>query len=427
MSTKFTTTYLKSLATSYLWRRGTTCPSKTPTVSSTRVSTAPTAIPLHEIIRKLPTLFPRSINASVRDYQDFCYDSGTFQEDLLKTLPFFPHCVGNKKAEVLRTIVDDHGNYINEFCISPVVSSTPPEKMKHLIFVHGYGAGLGFFLKNLENIPLMHDNWVIHAIDLPGFGFSSRPKFPFKYPADLAKDVHTWFHDRLYTWFKKRAILSNPEGNLVMAHSLGAYLMALYTTKYENHFKKLVMCSPAGICKSTAAKRFGNVTPPWWYAKLWDLNVSPFFLVRNAAYFGSLITSGWSYRRFGKLLRNEPRVNKLQFEALHRYAYAIFNQRGSGEYLLSFVLSCGGDPRMALEDTIFKEKTNGIFRGNCEWLWIYGEKDWMDIQGGKRVSEFLRHGGKRSEVFVAPNSGHHLYFDNYRFLNEILIEQMKSM
>lgn len=427
-STKLTTSYLKSLVTSFLARKSAGSSSEAPMMAGTRVPASPSAIPLYEIIRKLPSLFPRSVNASTKDYRDFCSHTQKFQGDLLQTLPFYPYCAGGKRAEVVRTAVDDYGNYINEFCISPENPSLPPDKMKHLIFVHGYGAGLGFFLKNLEGIPLLDNSWIIHAIDLPGCGFSSRPKFPYKYPRDSLDDVHKWFHDRIHAWFKKRSLLSNPEGNLIMAHSMGAYLMALYTTKYINHFKKLVMCSPAGVCKSTTARKLGNVLPPWWYVKLWDLNVSPFSLVRNASYLGSMLTSGWSYRRFSKLLRNEPVANASQFEALHRYAYAVFNQRGSGEYILSFALSCGGDPRVALEDTIFKDKANGIFRSNCEWLWVYGEKDWMDVQGGKRVSEFLRkHGGKHSTVCVAPNSGHHLYFDNHRFFNDFLVRQMKSM
>ncbi|CAR26991.1 ZYRO0C06270p [Zygosaccharomyces rouxii] len=430
MSTKFTTGYLKSIAASILSRKNVGIKKKLHGTLGTRVPAAPTAIPLHKIIMRLPKLFPRSVDASTRDYKDFCYHTGQLQEELLRTLPFYPYCAESKKAEVVKTTVDDQGNYINEFCITPVKPSVPSHKMKHLICIHGYGAGLGFFLKNLEGIPLLDNSWVIHAIDLPGYGFSSRPKFPFKYPKDSLSQVHSWFHDRIHTWFKKRGLLVNSQNNLVMAHSLGAYLMALYTTKYTTHFKKLVMCSPAGVCKSTTAKNIGNTTPPWWYTKLWDLNISPFCLVRNAAALGSMVTSGWSYRRFNKLLQSNSNTNldRLQFEALHRYAYAIFNRRGSGEYLLSFALSCGGDPRLPLEDTIFKDKTSGIFRSNCEWIWIYGERDWMDVNGGERVSRFIENqGGRKSQVHVAPNSGHHLYFDNHKFFNSFIVKQMKDM
>lgn len=430
MSTKFSPNYLRSIATNLFGRKNFKVEKKSHSASSTRVPAAPTAIPLHEIILRLPKLFPRSVDASKRDYKDFCHRRSEIQEELLRTLPFYPYSTGSKKAEIIRTSVDDQGNYINEFCISPVRPSVPPYKMKHLIFIHGYGAGLGFYLKNLEGIPLLDESWIIHAIDLPGYGFSSRPRFPFKYPKDSIFQVHAWFHNRIYAWFSKRGLLVNPQNNLVMAHSLGAYLMALYTTKYTNHFQKLIMCSPAGICKSTTSKHIGNSTPPWWYTKLWDLNISPFCLVRSAAHLGSMVTSGWSYRRFNKLLRSSRNstVNYSQFEALHRYAYTIFSQRGSGEYILSFALSCGGDPRLPLEETVFKDKKNGIFQSNCEWIWIYGERDWMDVNGGERVSKFLRdQGGRQSHVYIAPSSGHHLYFDNHEFFNNFIVDQMKNM
>lgn len=421
MTTKIVTESLKGAIGSLLRNRI----SVKPRGITSDVPGAPTAIPLREIIVKLPELFPRSFGDSARDYRDVCRDKNErFQRDLLATLPFFGDGDLHRKSDVIRTEVDDEGNYINEFCIMPKRASVPQDRLKHLVFIHGYGAGLGFFLKNFENIPLINNEWCIHAIDLPGYGFSSRSQFPFHYPRDTVEDVHDWFHERLHKWFSKRNLLENPQNNIVMAHSLGAYLMALYASKNPTHFKKLVMCSPAGICKSTTTKAISNVEPPWWYSKLWDRNISPFSLVRLSSRLGSKLTSGWSYRRFGKLLQNKSRRSQQQFEALHRYCYSIFNQPGCGEYLLSFALRCGGDPRIPLEESLFKKNIE-ITKGNIEWLWLYGERDWMDFNGGNRVSKYLRNLGQKSEVCVVPNSGHHLYFDNYDYFNQLIIQEMK--
>lgn len=392
------------------------------------VSAAPAAIPLHEIILRLPNLFPRSYYDSVRDYKDLCKNSDEkFQEDLLTTLPFYREVDNFKKGEIVRTVIDDEGNYINEFCVMPKKVARVDD-MKHLVFIHGYGAGMGFFLKNLEKTPLLNDEWCIHAIDLPGYGFSSRCHFPFHYPTDTATDVHHWFHERLKRWFEKRNLLQNPQNNIVVAHSLGAYLMALYSSKHPRDFRKIVMCSPAGICNSSTAKAIGNTSPPWWYTQLWERNISPFSLVRASSRLGSKLTSAWSYRRFRKLLQDNTKESRQQFEALHRYAYSIFNKRGCGEYLLSFALRCGGDPRIPLEDTLFKKNGSGIENGDLEWLWLYGDRDWMDANGGRRVSQHLTDKlGQKSEVHVIPEAGHHLYFDNYHVFNKIILNQMKSM
>ncbi|CAI4038803.1 hypothetical protein SMKI_06G1510 [Saccharomyces mikatae IFO 1815] len=399
-----------------------------------RTPSAPTAIPLREIIYKVPGLFPRPVGDSVKDFRDFIKSEDVFQTELLKTLPFYPNPSKLKKSRVIRTVVDDDGNYINEFCIRPINPSVPETELKHLIFIHGYGAGLGFFIKNFEDIPLLNNEWCVHAIDLPGYGFSSRPKFPFEYPRDNLHDVQDWFHKRLHTWFNKRNLLNKPDKNVVMAHSLGSYLMALYVQKYKERpsFKKLILCSPAGVShrdsNNTTSEAEKWKPPPWWYVKLWDRNISPFTLVRNSRQFGSKITSGWSYRRFKHILNGDLKQSS-RFEALHRYAYSIFNKRGSGEYLLSFALKCGGEPRLPLEEQLFNDRNLNILRSsNYEWLWLYGDDDWMDVNGGIRVSKFLNEKlRQKSNVIIVPHAGHHLYLDNSKFFNDILVKEMRKV
>ncbi|CCD25885.2 carboxylic ester hydrolase NDAI_0G01090 [Naumovozyma dairenensis CBS 421] len=405
-STTTTTTILSSPATT--------------TKINTIAPTPPTAIPLLRIITSLPKLFPRSIKQSIQDYKIFQKDPERLQIDLLKTLPFFSNGAKFKTGKILKTQIEDNDDYyINEFCITPDTNiNINSADVKHLIFIHGYGAGLGFFIKNLENIPLLNNRWCIHAIDLPGYGYSTRnKKFPFKYPRDSQLKVQNWFHDKIHIWLQKRNLLNYPKNNLIVAHSLGAYLMAQYAFKFPSHFQKLIMCSPAGVTKSSIKKL--NNSPPWWYEKLWDLNFSPFSIVRNSGIYGSKITSAWSYRRFKPL-----DLDHKQFEALHRYAYSIFNRPGCGEYLLSFILSCGGNPRFSLEDTLFQREN--LSTELCDWGWIYGDNDWMDINGAKRVSRLINEQQKgKSDVHVIPSAGHHLYLDNYKDFNKLLIKEME--
>ncbi|CAB4251879.1 similar to Saccharomyces cerevisiae YGR110W CLD1 Mitochondrial cardiolipin-specific phospholipase [Maudiozyma barnettii] len=402
--------------------------------------TPPTAIPLMTILRRLPSLFPRSLSESYQDFKQFNSNQEQIQQDLLSTLPAFNTLSENQvSAKLLKTPVDDQGNYINELCIEPKVPNKP---LKHLIFVHGYGAGLGFFIKNLEHMPLVDNQWCIHAIDMPGFGFSSRPKFLFQYGKTSATEVNDWFHTRINRWFEKRSLLDKPQSNIVVAHSLGAYIMALYANKYPTHFKKLIMCSPAGVCHSKniiqdklnqRIQKHANLNPPWWYSKLWDMNFSPFAIIRNSGPFGSMITSGWSYKRFKRFPLQElspSSLSKQQFELLHKYTYSIFNRPGSGEYLLPFVLGCGGVPRDALEETIFKNINDPeLFKAKCDWVWMYGENDWMNKDGAQNISNNMNniYGNKKSKVIIVPGAGHHLYFDNYPFFNQEVVNEMENI
>lgn len=410
---------VNSMSTTNLISRAKVRTSAETTAIINQKSTPPTAMPLVQLAMQLPNLFPLSFEASIRDYSMFQENAESFQSQLLSTLPFYPSPANGRSSEILKTPVDDEGNYINEFMIKPMNPSSS-SSMKHLIFVHGYGAGLGFFLKNFENLPLLNNNWCIHAIDLPGYGFSSRPKFPFNYPEHNPVMVEDWFHQRIKGWLHKRGLLANPKNNLLVAHSLGAYISALYANKFPNHFSKLIMCSPAGICPSP---KLGQA-PPQWFVKLWDRNISPFSLVRNSFHLGSKLTSGWTYRRFRQFLREGQRGYE-QHKAMHKYTYAIFNKPGSGEYLLSFALKCGGDPRFPLEKRLFRNTSS--FKANCDWLWLYGDEDWMDLRGGQRASEFLKKTGMKSDVKVVPSAGHHLYLDNYKHFNSVVIKEMEKM
>ena len=134
-----------------------------------------------------------SINESFEDYK-YRNNPLKFQHDLLSTLPFYPtpdpqvKTKEGRSSEVLKVDIDDKGNYINEFVIYPENYNPqvmPDDEYHHLIMVHGYGAGLEF-LKNFDEISNFQPNntqnnkYIVHAIDLLGYGCSSRPNFILK-------------------------------------------------------------------------------------------------------------------------------------------------------------------------------------------------------------------------------------------------------
>ncbi|ODV78904.1 alpha/beta-hydrolase [Suhomyces tanzawaensis NRRL Y-17324] len=371
-------------------------------------STHPTSVPLNKLFSNN---FPLSIKESLEDYS-YRNNPLKFQHDLLSVLPFYPEADAlGRTSDVLQTVIDDQGNYINEFVIYPPgKSEADSASMNHLIMVHGYGGGLGFFLKNFDAISTL-DNWCIHAIDLFGYGCSSRP--PFKLAKEDLDHVDKWFHDSYETWLDKRNLnRSSTSGKtLVMAHSMGAYILGSYGIKRDPNFcDKLLMVSPGAVLKHRKA-----VAVPKYFAKLWEQNISPFTLVRKAGPLGSKVVSGWSHRRFAKLPQVEATL-------LHKYAYGIFQGPGSGEYMLNYLLAPGADARHPLIE-------RGIHKLNCKLSWWYGKEDWMDKQGGKLCSDIINsyHGEIRSDVVEIEDSGHHLYLDNYQKFNEILVQEMKEL
>ncbi|ODV62408.1 alpha/beta-hydrolase [Ascoidea rubescens DSM 1968] len=408
--------------------------------SQYKLSTAPSGVPLSKL---LSNTFPLSFKESFEDFK-IRNEAYKVQDDLLSLLDCYPHANELFESKILKIPINldknnnvikisendeqffnndfsedekfhrniTYQNYINEFVIYPKGKQSNDPNLNHLIFLHGYGGGIGFFLKNFQSfLSFENSNWCLHAIDLLGYGVSSRPEFR----CSNLSNSEDFFVDSLENWRKLRK-LNNSENILICAHSLGGYLISVFNMKYPNKFRKILMVSPAGIIKPSKLPDI-----PKYYDMLWNQNYSPFSLVRYFGPLGSYLVSGWSSRRFDNL-DNEEEKNLL-----HKYAYIIFNSKGSGEYILNHVLSAGGVPRCPLID--FKE--NRIKYLTCDTTWIYGENDWMDVRGGFEAMKLLNNkvvneSGRTitANVKIVKNAGHHLYLDNTHEFAEILRDEM---
>ncbi|RKF82345.1 putative cardiolipin-specific deacylase, mitochondrial [Golovinomyces cichoracearum] len=328
------------------------------------------------------------------------------------------------------------------------VERTGEDVEQNLVMLHGYGAGLGFFYKNIEELS-RSKAWKIFAIDMLGMGRSSRPPFKIhaKDQAGMITEAENWFTDSLEEWRKIKKL----EKFTLLGHSMGGYFAVAYALKYPGRLNKLILVSPVGIPEnphatsedfpepesSTLAQEFTqdqNETSgiegtkksddlnregsdkmtsenpvlkksakpsskklPKWLIYLWDANISPFSIIRWAGPLGPRFVSGWSSRRFAHLPAEES-------EALHQYAYSLFRQPGSGEYALPYILAPGAFARSPLINRIhkvgrqelptkFRDKNENTTSPRKETgipiLFMYGENDWMDVAAGYAAEQRL--------------------------------------
>ncbi|KAK4143326.1 Alpha/Beta hydrolase protein [Dichotomopilus funicola] len=404
-------------------------------------------------------------------------------QDLAKSDPFGQRVWRSSMVEL-----SGKNRALNELSIERVGETADDT----LVMLHGYGAGLGFFYKNFE--PLSRaPGWKLYALDMLGMGNSARPNFRIhaKEPKEKIAEAESWFIDALEEWRKARQI----EKFTLLGHSLGGYLAVSYALKYPGRLNKLILASPVGIPEdpwavnaampepgeSTLANEFiqdqesivegepaGNTaftrkstttstnsssktpaTPPrrpipGWLSWLWDANVSPFSIVRLAGPLGPRFVSGWTSRRFNHLPPDEK-------EALHTYSYALFRQKGSGEYVLPYLLAPGAYARSPVINRIQDVGRQVVRPATADGapaqretglpiVFLYGENDWMDVAGGyaaeekikQRVAQALREGTaeerKRengsAKVVVVRNAGHHLYLDNPDDFNKVIVKEM---
>ncbi|GAB7358970.1 hypothetical protein MBLNU230_g5044t1 [Neophaeotheca triangularis] len=405
---------------------------------------------------------------------------------------------GDREAEPVRTssLSDPHGprqwhsklvqltgkeRFLNEFSVERMGETTE----NNLVMLHGYGAGLGFFYKNFEALS-RQAGWKLFALDMLGMGRSSRPPFKIHAKDKEAKvrEAESWFVDALEEWRIKRGI----EKMTLLGHSLGGYMAVCYALKYPGHLDKLILASPVGIPEDPYAVNeempepgdstmINEVTQdqqvtvksskappprkpyPKWLTTLWDANISPFSLVRLAGPIGPRLVSGWTSRRFSQFPAEEA-------QALHDYSYSLFRQRGSGEYALAYILAPGAFARSPLIRRIqgvgrqvlgkhdgptvddaaasppasqaLQKRETGI-----PVVLLYGEQDWMSVDGGHAAAEKMNAEGKKAlanasaqeaqrengsvKVVVVPKAGHHVYLDGWEFFNKEILAEMKDV
>ncbi|ERL93746.1 hypothetical protein D910_11032 [Dendroctonus ponderosae] len=89
-----------------------------------------------------------------------------------------------------------------------------------IVMLHGFAAGIGFWCKNFDEIARDRS---VYAIDLLGFGRSSRPVFSKNHETCEQQWVST-----IEEWRKK----VNLEKFILLGHSFGGYLATSYAISY---------------------------------------------------------------------------------------------------------------------------------------------------------------------------------------------------
>ncbi|KAI8360942.1 Alpha/Beta hydrolase protein [Mortierella sp. GBAus27b] len=282
------------------------------------------------------------------------------------------------RTPIAQTLLDIKSATDNESTISP-----PAPGERAIVVCHGYGAGLGFFYRNylsLSQIP----NSKIYAIDWLGMGSSSRPDFKFKHTSktsmqQVVKDSEDFFVEGLEEWRQIQQI----EKMVLVGHSLGGYLSAVYALKYPERVEKLILVSPVGIPENPEAQKAPLPTPPSeqdsdeasstppqtpqrqspappssLFRKLalgaWERNITPQSIMRFTGPFGPSLVAAYTSRRFAFLEEDELRD-------LNNYIYHISSKSGSGEYALATILAPGAYARWPLMDRLKGLKMPTVF------------------------------------------------------------------
>ncbi|GJQ14179.1 hypothetical protein GpartN1_g5970.t1 [Galdieria partita] len=340
--------------------------------------------------------------------------------------PTYCQQIAETETKLLKMFVEQHwerrfvqlpnGEFMNT-----VIAGDPNKPC--VVLTPGYCSGIGVFARNLDALS---QHFRVYCVDWLGCGASSKPKFPLK---ATVEEAESFFVDSLELWRQQMGdSLSKPF--ILVGHSLGGYLSAVYAIKYPENIEQLVLVSPVGIPHapeqplsqgSNTASRLNEDDRVLRYRKkyrhwialftwFWTHNITPHSVLRvTGPYFGHWLTLTYAHRRFQHCL---PEAARIQ---IAEYVYEMC-VRGtpSGEYALNAILLPGAWAKEPLCDRWDKVRVPTTF--------VYGEQDWMDYRAALALKQEYKSFIK--DIRRVPLAGHYLFLENPQDFHQQLLESL---
>eukprot|EP00555_Chaetoceros_dichaeta_P006803 CAMPEP_0198275846 /NCGR_PEP_ID=MMETSP1447-20131203/64996_1 /TAXON_ID=420782 /ORGANISM="Chaetoceros dichaeta, Strain CCMP1751" /LENGTH=427 /DNA_ID=CAMNT_0043970751 /DNA_START=485 /DNA_END=1768 /DNA_ORIENTATION=+ len=289
-----------------------------------------------------------------------------------------------------------------------------------LVLLHGYANGALYYYRNLVGLSNNHFGGVVYALDMLGWGLSSRPSFKMK-SVEGCDDVdmaEQFFVESLEAWRKAHKL----EKMTLGGHSLGGYMSVAYCEKYPQHVDRLILISPAGVPHEETNPSTRNNLPLKvrilisLAAGLWRSGITPASFIKSLPEGrGTKLVAGYVENRLPAVTCVDERASLVE------YLYANAVLPGSGADCLNKILKPMAYAKKPTIDRIPLLNVRDI-------AIIYGQNDWMDPKAGlnvKKRCEELRTSGKEEtpkiSVFGVKDAGHLLMLENWEEFNSAVI------
>jgi pimeloyl-ACP methyl ester carboxylesterase len=285
-----------------------------------------------------------------------------YQNELLQELKI-PYTIS-------KVFLDNNNDYINTLHIKSINKPI-------IIIIHGFASGLATFVNVYEKLYNIYD---IYAIDLIGYGLSSKPIFSNDYILS-----ETLFIDSIEAW----RIKLNLKSIIICAHSFGCYISVNYYNKYPDNVKSLILVEPWNFSEHRINSY--SIIPMFNFINLLKI-------LEPISYYLMFIISYNICKNISKNL-----INK----------YNIFNYL----YYLNIISTADIGFFSIIDNFYYPKKPLQINNSELPLFIIYGKNTWLDIKSG---IQFLQNRNKHTKLYIIPNAAHQVYAEQLQEFTSII-------
>lgn len=279
------------------------------------------------------------------------------------------------------------------------VSFNTESKEVPLVMLHGLGAGVALWVMNFD--ALAKDR-PVYAIDILGFGRSSRPKF-----SNDALTCEKQFVKSVEEWRREM----NIKNMILLGHSMGGFIASSYALSYPDRVKHLILADPWGFPEKPSDALSSKQIPLWVRALAHALTpLNPLWALRAAGPFGQWVvqkTRPDIMRKFSSTIEDD--INLIP-----QYIHQCNAQYPSGESAFHTMMESFG---WAKHPMIHRIKD---VRHDIPMTFIYGTRSWIDSSSGEKIK--AQRGDSIVDIKVVNGAGHHVYADKPEIFNRYVNE-----